>query len=103
MGSWRITVAGHGCHHNGNPNIDADIAAQDFVNRLKQQGHTIESATFVLTSAETDLAREDTLKDLHRQAAVVEWSLNKLEVDQTLKDEIAQFAAKLKSAAYSGL
>jgi hypothetical protein len=46
MGDWAIVVVGTGCHHNGKPEIDANLAAEDFVRRLRSQGHTIVSATF---------------------------------------------------------
>ena len=46
MGRWRITVDGVGSHHNGKREIDANLAAADFVAELKAQGHTIEAARF---------------------------------------------------------
>jgi hypothetical protein len=46
MGNWNITVQGVGCHHNGKAEIDADLAAVEFVEKLRKQGHTITSATF---------------------------------------------------------
>ena len=45
MGNWNINIQGVGCHHNGKPEIDVDIAMKDIVELLKKQGHTIESAT----------------------------------------------------------
>lgn len=49
MGNWKITIDGHGCHHNGKPEIDADLAAKEFVTRLKAQGHTVKVATMEMT------------------------------------------------------
>lgn len=46
MGNWNINIQGIGCHHNKNAKIDADLAMQEFVQYLKRQGHTVESATF---------------------------------------------------------
>lgn len=46
MGNWNINIQGVGSHHNGNPKIDADLAAKSFVEFLISQGHAIESATF---------------------------------------------------------
>lgn len=46
MGNWNINIQGIGCHHNGKPEIDADLAAEEFVKKLKEQGHTIEHAEF---------------------------------------------------------
>lgn len=46
MGNWNINIQGVGCHHNGKPEIDVDLAVKDFVQYLKKQGHHIESATF---------------------------------------------------------
>lgn len=46
MGNWNINIQGIGCHHNQKPEIDANLAAEDFVRVLQKQGHTIESSTF---------------------------------------------------------
>ena len=46
MGTWRITIDGLGCHHNHARDIDADLAAKDFVSELQNQGHTISAARF---------------------------------------------------------
>lgn len=46
MGYWRITVDGCGCHHNGKREIDANLAAADFVAELKAQGHQLSAARF---------------------------------------------------------
>lgn len=51
MGRWRITIDGVGCHHNGKREMDADLAAKDFVAELKQQGHTLEAARFEMLGA----------------------------------------------------
>ncbi len=39
-----------GCHHNGKPEIDADLVAVEFVAKLPAQGHTIEAASFTAGS-----------------------------------------------------
>ncbi len=46
MGDWNINIQGTGCHHNGKPEIDADLASIEFVKALRAQGHVIRSATF---------------------------------------------------------
>lgn len=46
MGNWNINIQGIGCHHNGKPEIDADLAAKEFVQTLLSQGHKIEAASF---------------------------------------------------------
>jgi hypothetical protein len=46
MGNWNINIQGVGSHHNGKPEIDADLMAVEFVAFLKTKGHTVESATF---------------------------------------------------------
>lgn len=54
MGNWNINIQGIGCHHNGRADIDADLAAKEFVEKLKAQGHTIEHAEFT-SGSKTDL------------------------------------------------
>lgn len=49
MGHYRITIDGHGQHHN-NQAGDAENLASDFVEQLKRRGHTVGSATFALSS-----------------------------------------------------
>ena len=46
MGNWNINIQGIGCHHNGKPDIDADLAAVEFVAKLRAMGLTVESASF---------------------------------------------------------
>jgi hypothetical protein len=60
MGRWNISITGTGCHHNKNRAIDADLAARDFVDVLKRQGHTIEAAKFDLVGSGT--SPEDLLR-----------------------------------------
>lgn len=50
MGIWKITIEGHGCHDNNNPDIDADIAAKELVEKLKKIGQDITSAKFELAT-----------------------------------------------------
>lgn len=54
MGSWQISVKGHGCHHNNREDIDADLATREFVEKLKKQGHQIKEATFTLTASDDE-------------------------------------------------
>lgn len=59
VGNWNINIQGVGCHHNGKADIDADLAAEEFVKKLQDQGHKIESATFT-SGGKTDLLKEAT-------------------------------------------
>lgn len=59
MGQWNITIRGTGCHHNRKPEIDADLAAAEFVAKLKKMGMTIESAT-ITSGVSFDLSDPDT-------------------------------------------
>lgn len=52
MGSWVLTIKGVGCHHNDNPEIDANLLAPKLVKQLQDQGHSITEATFQLTGSE---------------------------------------------------
>lgn len=52
MGNWAINVQGIGAHHNENPDIDANAAALEFVNRLLEMGQHIEKATFTYGAKE---------------------------------------------------
>lgn len=61
MGSWRITVEGVGCHHNKNEKIDADLAAREFVAKLKAQGHSLAKAQFALTDYQGNEVTGETL------------------------------------------
>jgi hypothetical protein len=48
MGNWRITISGHGGHHNGRPD-DAEALARGLVEDMQATGHHIGEAEFVLT------------------------------------------------------
>lgn len=48
MGTWKITITGHGVHDNGQAD-DADFIAQELVEDLEDAGHTDVLATFVVT------------------------------------------------------
>jgi hypothetical protein len=52
MGNWNINIQGMGCHHNENNPTDADRLAAEFVQVLKNAGHTVESANFTYGSKE---------------------------------------------------
>lgn len=62
MGNWNINIQGIGCHHNQKSEIDANLAAEDFVRALQKQGHTIESATFT-SGGKDDLLLNVSYKD----------------------------------------
>lgn len=54
MGSWTITVKGHGIHHNSNPG-DADVLGREFVKRLESvEGTEVSAAELVLTGVNQD-------------------------------------------------
>lgn len=59
MGNWVIHIEGTGCHHNSNPEIDADLLAPKLVKQLKDQGQTIEHATFTSGGRQSVLPAED--------------------------------------------
>ena len=46
MGNWAINIEGVGPHHNLLNETDANRMAADFVQRLKDAGHTVRVATF---------------------------------------------------------
>ena len=46
MGNWAITIRGVGQHHNRLDPKDANRMTADFVQRLKDAGHTVTQATF---------------------------------------------------------
>ena len=54
MGTWAITVEGHGIHHNGRQD-DAEAMAAVFVGELRAAGHEVSRAEFVLTGGTTDV------------------------------------------------
>lgn len=45
MGNWHIAIQGVGCHHNKDNPTDADRLFKTFVQKLKDVGHVVESAT----------------------------------------------------------
>jgi hypothetical protein len=49
MGNWRITIEGHGAHHNGRQD-DADTMAATFVGELRAANHQVDAASMVLTN-----------------------------------------------------
>ena len=53
MGNWRITIEGLGCHGNNNRDIDADLAAEDFVDELQAQGHQLSKAKIEMMNPST--------------------------------------------------
>ncbi len=58
MGSWVITIRGHGAHHNGRTD-DADAMTAAHVRAMRLAGHEIETASLTLDGEgegrETDL------------------------------------------------
>lgn len=49
MGSWTITINGHGQHDNGQPE-DIETLAAGVVAELKAIGHTVEHASVTIGS-----------------------------------------------------
>lgn len=48
MGSWAITIHGHGIHDNGRPD-DADVLLKQFIDDMKVKGgHVISSVRFTV-------------------------------------------------------
>ena len=68
MGNWNINIQGVGCHHNGDPKIDADLAAAEFVAKLREQGHMVEVANFT-SGSKTDLIEQS--QPQHRFVTVI--------------------------------
>jgi len=54
MGTWTITIEGHGIHHNGRQD-DAEVMASVFVGELLAAGHGVSQAKLVLTGGTTDV------------------------------------------------
>jgi hypothetical protein len=53
MGFWNITIQGMGIHHNHPADEkDANRMAKEFVQSLRQAGHSISSATFTCGGSE---------------------------------------------------
>ena len=59
MGSWNINIQGIGQHNNDEARVgkasvakDANRMANEFVQKLKDAGHTVEHATFTAGNAE---------------------------------------------------
>lgn len=55
MGQWNITIRGTGSHHNAANPHDANRMAAEFVQALKNAGHSVLGATFTF-GAEDDVA-----------------------------------------------
>lgn len=49
MGNWRITIEGHGQHHNKAAS-DAENLASDFVEQLKRRGHQVDKAEIAIAT-----------------------------------------------------
>jgi hypothetical protein len=70
MGSWSITIRGEGQHHNKLDANDANRMTADFVQRLRDAGHTVRSQAFT-HGAEDDVdgqAYLDTLDETEKAA-----------------------------------
>jgi hypothetical protein len=52
MGNWNINIQGIGAHHNEDYAKDANRMALEFVAKLKEAGHQLQSATFTHGAAE---------------------------------------------------
>ena len=46
MGDWNISIQGAGAHHNRRNPQDANRMAAEFVQRLRDAGHTVHSGIF---------------------------------------------------------
>ncbi|MBI3936751.1 MAG: hypothetical protein HY323_07220 [Betaproteobacteria bacterium] len=46
MGNWNISIQGTGQHHNKHSYKDANRMAAEFVQRLRDAGHTVTHAFF---------------------------------------------------------
>ncbi len=46
MGNWSINISGIGSHHNGTPEVDAEVAFKGLVGVLQAQGHKLTHAAF---------------------------------------------------------
>lgn len=55
MGNWNITIRGVGAHHNTGYPVDANRMAAEFVQKLRDAGHTVASAT-ITYGGEDDLS-----------------------------------------------
>ena len=55
MGTWNITIKGHGCHHNKRVD-DAEVMSAAFVSALRAAGHEVTSAEFELTGQVYNIA-----------------------------------------------
>jgi len=60
MGSWSISIHGHGIHDNGLAE-DADSLLRKFVAELRGLGHVVHGAHFT-AGASQDLTTEETVK-----------------------------------------
>jgi hypothetical protein len=49
VGNWRITIEGHGTHHNGKDD-DANAIAARAVKELKAAGHAVTKQEFAVAS-----------------------------------------------------
>ena len=65
MGNWAMVITGVGCHHNTKSDAewrkknDADVQFADFVQSLKDAGHSISSASFTFGSAEIAASKQE--------------------------------------------
>jgi len=55
MGNWNITIRGVGCHHNVGYEKDANRMAAEFVQKLRDAGHSVASASITF-GGEDDLS-----------------------------------------------
>ena len=98
MGNWNISISAVGCHHNGKPEIDADLAFVDFVAKLKTQGHTIESAHFTYGGAINGNPKVDTETDKQLNLAR-RTGLTDIEIAKVLENARHQYVARITTKA----
>lgn len=61
MGSWTITVSGHGVHDNDLPE-DVDNRVAEFIDRLRADGHAVDHATLTVGAGRAYVRGEDGLR-----------------------------------------
>lgn len=67
MGTWIITIKGHGAHHNDALD-DANHLAARFVKKLQLNNHEISEAAFTLTNSDDSaVSSDDLLEEAKKQ------------------------------------
>ncbi len=63
MSNWNLTIRAEGNHHtdDGSAEADADVLVREFIQKLRDRGHTVLIANF--TPGEEDLSRPAPVKE----------------------------------------